>query len=132
MDPPPPSRRGRGRPRRGQIDEKAASTPHNPPPPPPEPQGQANFQVPPMPKPRLFSPMTLKAYQAYMNFWYAQTQAQTLAGQMPYTAHPPHPPTTYAQPSTQPGVKLSKLVKEARLLGCQTFSGSVNAIVAKN
>ena len=47
-------------------------------------------------------------------------------------AHPPPPPTTYAQPSTQRGVKLSKLVKEARLLGCQTFSGSVDAIVAKN
>ena len=41
-------------------------------------------------------------------------------------------PTTYAQPSTQPGVKLSKLVKETRLLGCQTFSGSVDAIMAKN
>ena len=45
---------------------------------------------------------------------------------------PPSPPTTFSQPSTQPRVKLSKLVKEARLLGCQTFSGSVDAIVAKN
>ena len=44
----------------------------------------------------------------------------------------PPPPTNYAQPSTQPGLKLSKLVKEARLLGCQTFLGSVDAIVAKN
>ena len=51
---------------------------------------------------------------------------------MPYTTPPLPPPTTYAQPSTQPGVKLSKLVKETRLLGCQTFSGSVDAIVAKN
>ena len=51
---------------------------------------------------------------------------------MPYTAPPPPPPTIYAQPSTQPGVKLSKLVKEARLLGCQTFFGLVDAIVAKN
>ena len=42
------------------------------------------------------------------------------------------PPTTYAQPSTQLGLKLSKLVKAARLLGCQTFFGSVDAIVAKN
>ena len=41
-------------------------------------------------------------------------------------------PTIFAQPSTQQGVKLSKLVKEARLLGCETFSGSVDAIVAKN
>ena len=46
---------------------------------------------------------------------------------------PPLPsPTTYALPFTQPGVKLSKLVKKARLLGCQTFSGTVDAIVAKN
>ena len=44
----------------------------------------------------------------------------------------PPPPTTYAQPSTQPGVKLSKLVKEARILGCQTFSGTMDAIVIKN
>ena len=29
-------------------------------------------------------------------------------------------------------MKLSKLVKEERLLGCQTFFGSVDAIVAKN
>ena len=73
--------------------------------------------------------MTLEAYQAYMNFWYAQTQAQMPAGQMPY---PIPPPTTHAQPSTQPGLKLSKLVKEARLLGCQTFSETVDDIVAKN
>ena len=39
---------------------------------------------------------------------------------------------TFAQPSTQSRVKLSKLVKKARLLGCETFSGIVNAIVAKN
>ena len=51
---------------------------------------------------------------------------------MPYTTPPLPPPTTYAQPSTQPRVKLSKLVKEARLLGCQTFSRSVDVIVAKN
>ena len=48
---------------------------------------------------------------------------------MPY---PVPPPKTFAQPSTQQGVKLSKLVKEARLLGCEMFSGSVDAIVAKN
>ena len=29
-------------------------------------------------------------------------------------------------------MKLSKLVKEARLLGCETFSRTVNAIMAKN
>ena len=29
-------------------------------------------------------------------------------------------------------MKLSKLVKEARLLGCETFSGTLDANVAKN
>ena len=29
-------------------------------------------------------------------------------------------------------MKLFKLVKKARLLGCQTFSGSTDALVAKN
>ena len=38
------------------------------------------------------------------------------------------PPTTTAQPSN----KLSKLVKEARQLGCETFLGSVDAIVVRN
>ena len=52
------------------------------------------------------------------------------ARQTPYMVPPP--PTTYAQPSTQPGVKLFKLVKKARLLGCQIFFGLVDAIVAKN
>ena len=65
-----------------------------------------------------------------MNIWYAQTQAQMPTGQMPYPVPPP--PTTHAQPFAQLGLKLSKLVKEARLLGCQTFSGFVDAIVAKN
>ena len=69
--------------------------------------------------------MTPEAYQTYMNFWYAQTQA----GQMPY---PVPPPATFAQPSTQSEVKLSKLIKEARLLGCETFSGTVNGVVDKN
>ena len=82
-----------------------------------------------MPQPRFFPPMTFEVYQAYMNFWYAQTQAQMQVGQVPY---PAPPPTTFAQPSTQQGVKLSKLVKEVRLLSCETFSGSVDAIVAKN
>ena len=69
MDPPPPSRRGWGRPRGGRVDDEAASAPHNPPPPPPpEPQGQPGFQVPPMPQPGFFPPMTPEAYQAYMNF----------------------------------------------------------------
>ena len=80
-----------------------------------------------MPQPGFFPPMTPKAYQTYMNFWYAQTQAQT--GQVPYSAPPP---TTFTQSSTQSGVKLFKLVKEAKLLGCETFSGTVDVVVAKN
>ena len=64
-----------------------------------------------------------------MNFWYAQTQAQTQAGQLSY---PAPLPTIFAQPSTQQGVKLSKLVKKAKLLGCEIFFGSGDAIVAKN
>ena len=32
----------------------------------------------------------------------------------------------------QPTLKLSKLVKEARQLGCETFSGIVDAIAKKN
>ena len=48
---------------------------------------------------------------------------------MPY---PTPSPTTFAQPLTQQRVKLSKLVKKARLLGCETFFGSADAIVAKN
>ena len=82
-----------------------------------------------MPQPGFFPPMTFEAYQAYMNFWYTQTQAQTQIGKMPY---PTPPPTTFAQPSTQQGVKLFKLVKDARLLGGEIFSRSIDAIVAKN
>ena len=64
--------------------------------------------------------MTPEAYEAYMNFWYAQTQDQTQAGQTQYLVLLV---TTFAQPTTQQGVKLSKLVKEARQLGCETFLG---------
>ena len=74
----PSSRQGRGRPYRTWIDEKAASTPHNP-----QSHGtqeQLEFQVPPMSHPGFFPPMTFEAYQAYMNFWYAQTQAQAQVG----------------------------------------------------
>ena len=35
-------------------------------------------------------------------------------------------------PSAQPIIKLSKLVKEARQLGCETFLGTVDAVAAKN
>ena len=50
MDPPPPSRRGRDRPRRNPNVEETASTPHNPQPQ-LEPQEQLGFQAPPMPPP---------------------------------------------------------------------------------
>ena len=73
--------------------------------------------------------MAPEAYQAYMNFWYAQTQAQAQAGQVSY---PVPPPATFAQTSTQSEVKFSKLIKETRLLGCETFSGTIDAVVAKN
>ena len=55
MDSPPP-RQGRGRPRRGRVDEEAISAPHNPPPPPPKLQGQPGFQVSPKPQPGLSLP----------------------------------------------------------------------------
>ena len=35
-------------------------------------------------------------------------------------------------PLAQPTLKLSRLVKEARQLGCETFSGTVDAVVIKN
>ena len=40
--------------------------------------------------------------------------------------------TTTAQPSAQPIVKLSKLVKKAKQLGYKTFLGLVDAVVVKN
>ena len=42
------------------------------------------------------------------------------------------PMALFVSPLTQPVVKLSKLVKEARQLGCETFSGTVDVVVAKN
>ena len=68
-----------------------------------------------------------------MNFWYVEAlalpQAQAQIGQGQYSM----PPTiTFTQPSTQPGVKLSKLVKEAKQLGCETFSSSIDVVVIKN
>ena len=48
------------------------------------------------------------------------------------TQYPVLPTTTFAQPPTHTGVKLSKLAKEAKQLGCETFSRSVDSVVAKN
>ena len=42
------------------------------------------------------------------------------------------PTTTFPQFSTALGIKLSKLIKEARMLGCETYSGLVDVVVAKN
>ena len=43
------------------------------------------------------------------------------------------PPTaTFTQPLAQLAVKLSKLVKEAQQFGCETFSGIIEDMVAKN
>ena len=82
-----------------------------------------------MPQPDLFPLMTLEAFQAYANFWFAQAQAQTEVGKRQY---PVPPTTTYAQPLTHTWVKLSKLVKKARQLSCETFSGSIDAIMARS
>ena len=38
----------------------------------------------------------------------------------------------FVLPPAQPTLKLSKLVKEERQLGCETFSGTVDAVVGKN
>ena len=77
--------------------------------------------------------MTPEAYQAYANFWYAQAQAQAHAQAQVGLRQFPVPPTaTFPQPTTNTGIKLSKLVKEARMLGYETFSRSVDAIMARN
>ena len=54
---------------------------------------------------------------------------------MGQTQYPVSSTTTFAQPAALQqwqGVKLSKLVKKARQLGCETFFGSVDAVVARN
>ena len=103
-----PPWRGRHKPRRIPIDEEVASTPcahplQNYPSIPPK------FLVPPIPQARPFPSISLEAFQAFITYWYAQAQAQA-----------------------QPTLKLSKLVKKARQLGCDTFSSTVNAISIKN
>ena len=42
------------------------------------------------------------------------------------------PMTNLPQSSTTPRIKLSKLIKKARTLGCETFSGTVDAVIARN
>ena len=73
--------------------------------------------------------MTPEAFQAFTNYQYASTQAQVQAGHGEYLV----PPTiTFAQPPTQSIVKLSKLVKKARQLRCETFSGTIDIVAMKN
>ena len=73
-----PSRRGRDRPHRVPIDEKAALAPHASPP-----QGDplvpSKFSVPSMPQARLFPSMTPNAFQAFTIYWYALAQAKARA-----------------------------------------------------
>ena len=138
-----PPRRGRGQPRQvsvEEIDKKATSTPQvsqfqNEPQAPHgfEHQAPQGFPTPPMPQSRFFPSMTPKACQAYANFWYAQAQTQAQAQAQTGLGQFPIPPsTTFPQPSTNSGTKLSKLIKKAKTLGCETFSGSVDAVVARN
>ena len=42
------------------------------------------------------------------------------------------PMAPFVSPPAQPTLKLSKLVNEARQLGYETFSGTVDAIATKN
>ena len=42
------------------------------------------------------------------------------------------PMTPFVPPEAQPIIKLSKLVKEAGQLGCDTFSSTVDAVIVKN
>ena len=73
--------------------------------------------------------MTPEAFQAFTNYQYGQIQAQAQAYQGQY---PVPPMTTFAQLPAQLVVKLSKLVKKARQLGCETFFDIVDAVTAKN
>ena len=63
--------KGRGRPCRLPVDEEAVSVPHAL-----SPQGDPLFLpkvlVPPIPQVEFFPSMTLEAFQAYTNYWYAQ------------------------------------------------------------
>ena len=62
------------------MDEEAASTPHAPPPQ-GNPQTPPEFSIPPIPQTGFFPQITLEAFQAFTNYWYAQAQAQAIHGQ---------------------------------------------------
>ena len=136
-----PPRRGRGRSRWVSVDEvdkevtftSQVSQSQNEPQAPLEFESQApqGFPTSPMPQLGFFPPMTPEAYQVYANFWYAQAQAQAQAQAGP-GQFPMPPMTTFPQSSTTSGIKLSKLIKEAKTLGCETFSGTVDVVVVRN
>ena len=77
--------------------------------------------------------MTLEAFLVFTTYWYAQAKAQAQAqtqarqGQFPMPLMAP-----IVSSLEQPTIKLSKLVKEARQLSCETFSGTVDAVAIKN
>ncbi|XVF07246.1 hypothetical protein REPUB_Repub06bG0122200 [Reevesia pubescens] len=122
-----PPRRGRCRSCRVSVDEKAEFAYQELFPPPP-----SDPQVPPTPPTTpagMFPPVSPEVFQAFMAYWYAQAQAQTQAGQGPFPIPPQMPQAASAEQSAP---KLSKLIKEARQLGCESFFGTVNAVVAKN
>ena len=83
------------------MDEEAASVPHAPLPQ-SDPQFPSEFQVPLMPQPRFFPPITIEAFQAYTKIWYAQAQTQAYVGQAQY---PVPPTTTFAQESKTVGMR---------------------------
>ena len=112
MDPPP--RRECDHPRRDQVDEEIASASHVPLPQ-LEPQEQPGFQATPMPQPGFFPPMTPKAY---MNFWYAEAQAQAQAQAQAPTSQVSYPAIQANQGS--------------QIIGVETFSRTIDAVVAKN
>ena len=125
-----PPQRGRDRPRKVLVDKETTSAPHAP-----LPKNDlsvpSEFLVPPIPQAGLFSPMTSESFHAFTTFQYAQAQAQaqTKAKKGQFLMPPIAP---FVPPLAQPAIKLSKLVKEARQLGCETFSGTVDAVTTKN
>ena len=91
--------------------------------PPPEP----SIARPPPPPVEVPPPPPVEAFQAFMTFWNVYT-AQAQAGNVPLVATP----TLALVAPSQSTNLLSKQLKEAQNLGCENFSGTLNAITAKN
>ncbi|EOY32251.1 Gag protease polyprotein, putative [Theobroma cacao] len=129
-------RRGRGRSQHRQLDlvkgESTASTfratpvaeqTETPPHPPPPPSPTGILAMPP------------KAVQALVAF-HTTITGQAQAGQAPPTIPPvaplvPSPPPPPVPPQV-PNVSISKKLKEARQLGCISFTSDLNATAAKD